>query len=158
MLENIKKANRDNLRCHLSDGIEYLPTRVDTALLLGMGGATIYSILSKDKKKLHQLKTIIIEPQSMISLPITFLLEEGYENDLGCFVYEKRHYPLLRFVYTREKKEYSEVEKKYGPYVVRNKDKLLLEYLKKETTRLSQFGENHEGYSQFKKDLQELEK
>ena len=55
MLENIKQADKDNLNCHLSDGIEYLPSSIDTALLLGMGGATIHSILSKDKKKLHQL-------------------------------------------------------------------------------------------------------
>lgn len=102
-----------------------------------MGGNTIYDILSQKETNLIQLKTIIIEPQSNISLPIEFLLSHGYINDDGKYVYEKRYYPLLRFI--KGKESISDLEKKYGPYPVRNKDSLLKEMLRKEIHQLDPY-------------------
>lgn len=136
-----KRGPFDNLRqnvegsgyeitCLFSDGIDILPKDVDTCCILGMGGNTIYEILSKDLDKLAQLSTIVIEPQSNATLPISFLLSHGFMNDAGKYVFEKRYYPLLRFVKGHENN--SDIEIKYGPYPVRRKDALLKCMIEKE--------------------------
>lgn len=127
--KNVEESNYE-ITCLFSDGIESLPKDVDTCCILGMGGNTIFEILSKDLKKLDQLSTIIIEPQSNASLPISFLLSHGFINDNGKYVFEKRYYPLLRFVKGHENN--SDIEIKYGPYPVRKRDGLLKCMIEKE--------------------------
>lgn len=117
-----------------SDGITDLPSDVDTLVILGMGGLTIYQILSKYPDKLKQIKTLIIEPQSETELPVKLLCESGYENVDGCYLFEKRYYPLLKFTRPALTSP-SERELRYGPYPYRRKDKLLFESLRKELAR-----------------------
>ncbi len=127
--QNISQSQFE-ITCLFSNGIDILPKEVDTCCILGMGGNTIYDILSKDGEKLSQLSTILIEPQSNASLPISFLLSHGFRNDEGKYVYEKRYYPLLRFVKGEETN--SDLEIKYGPSPVRKKDPLLKCMIEKE--------------------------
>lgn len=135
--KHIKESSVENIECHLADGIDYLPSNIDCCCILGMGGTTIYEILSKNKNKLDQLKTIIIEPQSNFSQPITFLLKNGYVNTSGQYIYEKRYYPLLKF--EKGNQNISKLEEKYGPYPVRNKDIKLKEMILKEIKQLNPF-------------------
>lgn len=134
--KSIKEEGLLNLSCVLADGIDYLPSEVDCCCILGMGGNTIYEILSSHPESLKQFKSIIIEPQSIASQPISYLLNMGFENDAGIYVYEKRYYPLLRFIPIDKKKNHSPLEQKYGPYPVRHKDPLLKEMLDKEINQL----------------------
>lgn len=135
----LKKAcEKDkNIKCLLSDGIEILPQEVDCCCILGMGGLTIYEILSKDISKLNQLETIIISPQSLPNKPIEFLLDHGYINDEGFYIYEKKYYPILRFVKGDDKS--TAIERKYGPAPVKKNDKLLFEMLQKEKNQLMKY-------------------
>lgn len=154
--ENLQKNIEDNqiegLTCILKDGLDYLPKEVDCCCILGMGGNTILEILSRAKDSLMQFKSIIIEPQSNPSRVIFFLIDNGFVNDRGCYVYERHYYPLLRFV--KGKEEASPLERKYGPYPVRNKDSLLLGMLKKEKDSLLPFAHIPQNRSQ----IEELEK
>lgn len=110
------------------DGISFLPEDVQGLILLGRGGNTIASILKEKEAELKKRKFILIEPQSDFRIPIFYLLRLGLVNDDGCYVFEKRYYPLLRFV-PGEKKEYSSDELEYGPYPIRNKDQVLLKHI-----------------------------
>ncbi len=123
-----------NIKVSLSDGISAYEEGIDCCVILGMGGTTIYEILSSHKKIVMKFKTIIIEPQSSFSLPIHFLYENGFYNDAGLYVYEKRYYPLMRFV--KGKASLSSLEEKYGPYMVKNKDPLLLSMIDHELSLL----------------------
>ena len=113
------------------DGLKDIPSDVNTALILGMGGETIFDILTKDVNALKSLNKIIIEPQSSFQLPISYLLNHHFINIGGAYVFERHYYPLLAFKRCDEKivKEYSEIEKEFGVYPVNNKDPLLKEYL-----------------------------
>ncbi len=123
-----------NIKVSLSDGISAYEEGIDCCVILGMGGTTIYEILSSHKEIVMKFKTIIIEPQSSFSLPIHFLYENGFYNDAGLYVYEKRYYPLMRFV--KGKASLSPLEEKYGPYMVKNKDPLLLSMIDHELSLL----------------------
>lgn len=128
----VSDASLDNLKCHLSDGIDYLPKDIDTCMILGMGGYTIKEILEKNKCKLKQFKYILISPQSAFNNPISFLLDNGFKNIDGKYIYEKHYYPILLFENTKENRDYLAIEYLYGTIPCKNKDKLLLEMIDNE--------------------------
>lgn len=122
-----------------------------------MGGNTIYELLKNRESDLKQFDAIIIEPQSNFSLPIEYLLSQGFYNDSGCYLYEKRYYPLMRFV--QGKQDNTPLEIKYGPYMVKNKDEMLSSMLKKELKLLSPYknvGETKIKYLQIEKEYKEI--
>lgn len=139
--KNISEWNKDNLFCVFADGIDVLPQDVNCLTILGMGGKTIYSILSRHSERLKQIEYILIEPQSENNLPISFLLNSGYENIQGCYILETRYYPILLFKRTLNKREYSVPEMYFGPYPLKNKDQCLKEYLLKEYERFQMLSE-----------------
>ncbi len=126
-----------NIKVSLSDGISAYEEGIDCLVILGMGGQTIHKILSRHPDTVRKFKTIIIEPQSSFSLPIRFLYENDFFNDAGIYIYEKRYYPLMRFV--KGKDSLSFLEEKYGPVMVRRKDPSLLELIDSERSLLSPY-------------------
>jgi len=148
--ENLSEYPRYPVEAILADGFEVLPSDVRAAALLGMGGKTIEGILSAYPEKLSQLDVILIEPQSLFSLPITYLVRHGYTNDSGEMILEKRYYPLLRFV--KGKEEASEAGLKYGSYLVKKKDPLLKEYLLSSIHALAPFEKQAEKKRAFEED------
>lgn len=128
----VTDAALNNLKCHLSDGIDYLPSDIDTCMILGMGGYTITEILEKNVNKLRQFKYILISPQSAFTNPISFLLDNGFKNIDGQYIFEKHFYPILLFENTKDSREYLSIEYLYGSIPCKNKDKLLLEMIDKE--------------------------
>ena len=126
-----------DVECKLASGLDYLPKEVNCCCILGMGGNTIYEILKNRENDLLQFDAIIIEPQSNFSLPIEYLLNHGFYNDCGIYLYEKRYYPLMRFI--KGKQENTPLEIKYGPYMVKNQDEMLASMLKKELKLLSPY-------------------
>lgn len=106
-----------------------------------MGGRTIEGILRRGEKELRQLGFLVIEPQSEVSLPIRFLLENGYQNDEGLMIRETRIYPLLRFIKNPIRKSYNIYEQSFGPAVWEKRDPLLKELLSEELTLLTSLPE-----------------
>lgn len=136
LINNTKQYKGNNLQCIFTDGIDILPQDVNALILLGMGGKTIFDILSRHEEKLSQIEYILMEPQSETKLPISYVLQQGYENISGCYVFEKRYYPLMLFKKTKIKKQYNEAQLLFGPYMLENKDSLLFEFLHKEEERI----------------------
>jgi tRNA A22 N-methylase len=159
LFSNVMDNGFADIECVLADGIDYLPPQVDCCCILGMGGATIYEILSKHVERLEQFNSLIISPQSRFSMPIEFLYEHGFYNDNGLYIYEKRYYPILRFV--KGNKVASTLERKYGPFCVQSKDPILLTMLHKEIQEASLHIQNEEGkkkYFRLLSEVQEIEK
>lgn len=124
-----------------SDGIDVLPKDVNTLVILGMGGGTIFEILSKHPERLSQIHTLIIEPQSEVEAPVSYLYKMGFENVDGCYVLEKRYYPILKFI--RHKTSLPSLRQlRYGPYPYQKKDPLLVASLKKELSRYQSLEES----------------
>lgn len=129
--ENLGREGRRGL-AFLQDGMVPLPKDVDTVSILGMGGKTMRGILERGRAYFGQVRFFVVSPQSAFEEPIGYLLQNGYENDAGGYVFEKRYYPLLRFAKTDERKEYAPAELCFGPYPIRKKDRLLLSHVERE--------------------------
>ena len=140
LLSSLKENPTSLVTPLFQDGRKTLPKDVSGAILLGRGGRTIEGILSAAKEKLERLSFVLIEPQSDFSLPISFLLHSGFVNDGGCYVFERRYYPLLSFRKGKER-TYSKAEYQFGPYPLSSHDRLLREYLDKEIKSLSRLRE-----------------
>jgi tRNA A22 N-methylase len=125
-----------NFHVLFQDGLAMVPPDVNAIVILGMGGRTMLRILKQGKTFFSQLRLVLIEPQSEFELPLDYLLDNGFENDNGCYVEETRFYPLLRFVPRKEAGQETELERTFGPYPVRHHDPMLLAYAKKEKDRL----------------------
>jgi len=151
LCKNLKEFPQYPVTPLFADGLDALPEDVHVICLLGMGGKTIAEILLKDPKKLRNVDTILVEPQSQASLTISALEELGYRNDEGKYVFEKRYYPLLRF--RKGTKQLSQLERKYGEVPLKRKDPLLKEYLKRQLSYLLPFPEEKEKAKSIEEDL-----
>lgn len=128
--ENLCRNVGDQIKTIFTDGIDILPPDVDTLVLLGMGGKTIWKILHNNIRKLGQIETILIEPQSQVDAPCTLLEQLSFVNDKGLYVHETGYYPILRYVRSVEKTSCSVNELSYGPYPYRVGNPLLIEKIK----------------------------
>lgn len=117
----------------LSDGIEKIPNKINTLLLAGMGGPLICKILSKDKVKLNNIRKIIIDAHTQKELIISFLEEIGYHLEKSDFLIEKGiAYETGLWIKGETNPRYTNLEKKYGPLLIKEKNKKYFSYLMKE--------------------------
>lgn len=128
------KEHHSSVSTLFSDGIDTMPFDVKGIFILGMGASTIQDILFRDVKKLNRLDHIIIEPQTDPSSLFKRLYDFGFYDELGCYVYERHYYPLLRFV--RGKISYTDADLKYGSYPLRHNDPILKDKLVRELSVL----------------------
>ena len=133
--ESIFLSNSD-VTCLFIDGIKDMPRTIKSVVILGMGGDTIYNILNEGKKTLSNVEEIIIEPQSSFSKPITFLNQNNFKNMDGKMIFERKYYPILKFIHGKEDHTLNELELNYGSFIVKNKDELLIKKIKLELNKL----------------------
>lgn len=128
--ENIKKYNLENeIHLVLGDGLSSYKNGVDTVILSGLGSNTIIDILQNGKDCLNDIDRLIISSNNDY-----YYLRKGI-CDLGFYikdekiVYERdKYYPIILFLKGKEK--YSNFELKYGPVLLKNKNKVYKDYLK----------------------------
>lgn len=124
----------------LSDGMEKLGKKeADGILIAGMGGRLVIKILSDYIETAKELKEVILQPQSEIHLVRQFLIKQGFHIVKEDMVEENgKYYPAIKAVFKGENiEELQEVQQWYGPYLLREKHPVLLEYLKKERSKFS---------------------
>lgn len=134
--ESILNSN-SSVNCIFLDGIKDMPSEIKSVVILGMGGDTIYKILNEGKSKLSSIDEIIIEPQSSFIKPISFLYENNFKNVDGKFIFERKYYPILKFLHGIEDHQLNDLELNYGSFIVNNKDELLIKKLKSELNKLN---------------------
>ena len=137
----LEKA-RENIRLHgltsyietrLSDGMKNLKAgEAESVVIAGMGGGLVMKILEDVKGKSLGIREWILQPQSEIQKVRTYLRESGY-----CIVAEDmvldegKFYPMMKVI-KGEPELYSEAELCYGKILLKNRNKVLEEFLKKE--------------------------
>lgn len=99
----------------------------DTAVLAGMGGELIMSILDKDKDKLPD--TLVLSCNRGSGVMRKWLSENGYKIEAEDLVLENKHYyPVLRAV-RGQSEPLSDLELEFGPVLLSQKPKLLKYYV-----------------------------
>ena len=124
--ENIKQLNLSNdIITDLSDGISSLPGDFDTVIIAGMGGDTVCKIITDSLEKLANISVFIISSHSKMD-EVRILL-----NKLGYIIKEEKaifdvnqFYQVSKFI--KGSIKYSEIEYKYGPKLLQQKDSNLL--------------------------------
>ncbi len=123
--------NYQNVIVSFSDGLDALPSDVDTILISGMGGKTISSILLKNREKLNKVEYLILSPHN----DLYSLRKEVNSLDFKiideCFIKDAdKFYSII--IYQKGKEILNELELKYGPIILKNKNVDFQEYLNAE--------------------------
>ena len=134
----------DRIETRLSDGLAAVkPKEVEEMIVAGMGGGLVIHILEEGKQVVSTLKGCILQPQSEIQKVREYLVEHGFWFEAEDMVEEDgKYYPMMRVVppeycehKTADRQEdckKEEWEYLYGPLLLKNKNPILYEYLKRE--------------------------
>lgn len=130
------------IETRLSDGLDKLsPEEIDTVVIAGMGGDLICRILDRAPEFFQAETEFVLQPQSEWFKVRHLLHENGYRIESEWFLKEDgKYYAILKAVAAKEDvKEalhYSEeTDYLYGHLLIREKNPILLEYLRKEVTK-----------------------
>lgn len=118
-------AHQDHVTTYLADGLDKLPSDVDTLVIAGMGGSLIIRIINDNASKLATLKRIILAPHQQVSEVRTTMMHLGYYIVKEDIVAEDGHfYDIIAF--EKGIVTYSSQQLTYGPLNLSNRHQILL--------------------------------
>ncbi len=119
----------------LSDGLKSVDVSPgDSIVIAGMGGLLIRDIISSSPDKTRRSGELILQPQSEYRQLRGFLSESGFIlEDEDALEEEGKFYFLMKAVYKHDDDcILSDVEKEFGPVLLRKRDETLKTYLIKQ--------------------------
>lgn len=127
-IDNVKFYKVDHaIDVKQGDGIVNITAEVDTIIISGLGGNTIIDILKKDLDKLKNVKTLVISPHGEEEKVRRFITSIGYEIADEIFTCDQnKAYVIIKFV--RGNKKYTDLEMRYGPIILKNKNEYFYKY------------------------------
>lgn len=133
--EILKNNLKDyNVILSLSDGIEAIPSDIDTVVIAGMGGNLIVDILKKNVSKLENVEQIVVDAHKDLELVRREIVKLGYVIEKENIVLENSiYYFVISLV--KGKATYDDITYEWGLNIKR--DPLFDEYRNKEIQRLS---------------------
>ena len=126
-LSSTLKEFEGKCEVNLKDGLDDLPSYVNTLSITGMGGDLIISILEKGKNHLSHIENMILSPQQNVEGVRRYLNSIGYKIVKERIVFDEKYYNVLLCKKGEEK--LSDIEYKYGKYLLDNKDETFINYL-----------------------------
>ncbi|MBE5961211.1 MAG: SAM-dependent methyltransferase [Lachnospiraceae bacterium] len=140
--ENIKKYGyQDKIETRLSDGLKKLKTgEADTIVIAGMGGPLMVKILSDSMESVDAAKELVLQPQSEIDTLRAYLHNSGFAIVEEAMCKEDgKYYTAMRAVKKEEAGDTSDavdpVFLHYGKWLLKDKNPVLQEFLKKEQVK-----------------------
>lgn len=147
--EHIKEYHLEKqIQLRLSDGLKEVDnSEIQAAIIAGMGGRLILKILSEKLELVKSLKAVVLQPQSDWQLLRKSLNEMGFVIEKENMVEEDgKYYPAFRLSYQGQQVEkLSQEEARYGPLLLKEKNRILLQYIKKEKDKFQQIENNMQG-------------
>ena len=126
----------DRIELRLSDGFEALEKgETQCAIITGMGGHLILSILEAGMDKMEDGYELVLSPQSDIFLVRKYLCENGFEIvEEDMLKEDGKYYVIIKAVFETPGKsiEKTEAGLYYGEKLIEKKSPVLKEYLEKE--------------------------
>ncbi len=144
--------NIDNVIVSLSDGFDALDNEVDIVSMTGLGGGLIVSIIEKGKQHLDHLEYLLLSPHCDAYKVRDYLYKKNYQIISEDFIFDSNiFYPIILF--KKGKSYISEKEKKYGPFILKKRNKAFLAFINKEIIRCNSLLENDKLSSKRKNEL-----
>ncbi|MDY3777400.1 MAG: class I SAM-dependent methyltransferase [Candidatus Onthovivens sp.] len=120
--KNIKLNKLDGkINTSLSDGISNVDSSIDTLVIAGMGSDNIVGIIERNKDKLSLFNTIIIDSHTETEKIRRYFVKKYYKISNEKIIKDNKIvYEIIKFV--KGKANYSDLEFKYGPIILNNKN------------------------------------
>ena len=119
---NCKSANlEDVIRCKLGDGLAPLDRDYEVISISGIGGLLLKEILFKDLEKAKTAKRLILCPNTDLYEVRKFLAENGFIIEAEEIILEHKYYEIIVSKFIGSNPDYSELELKYGPFLLKEK-------------------------------------
>lgn len=128
----------------LSNGMEKLKDNmIDTAVIAGMGGDLIVSIL-ENGKSIKGIKELVLSPHKRVDLVRKYLLENNWQIVDEAMVFDVgKYYTVIKALKCdKTENDYSKVQLEYGKLLLENRNPVLKEYLEKDYKKFSKIAEN----------------
>lgn len=139
--ENITKYNANKVKTVLANGLEAYKEGIDTIVISGLGSTTIVEILKNDKGVLKDINKLIISSNNdYYYLRESICNMNFYIKDEKMVLDRDKFYPVILF--EKGNKKYTKKEYKYGPVLLKNKDKDFVKYLKNEKEKYIKINNN----------------
>ena len=119
----------------LGDGLENISDDVDIITICGMGFYTIKHIL--EGKDLNRYDKIIVQSNKDNDLLRSFINSQNYSIINEVVIFDGFYYEAI-VINPKSKTEYSDLELKYGPILLKRKDENFINYLKYKNDKLIQ--------------------
>ena len=123
----------EKIQLRLSDGVQALKDgEADTVVIAGMGGGLVMKILTEGENVLQTVENLVLQPQSELYKVRDFLEKHAYSIEAENMILEDgKYYPMMRVKHGNTE-PMDDLEKKYGPCLLREKHACLLKYLEQE--------------------------
>ena len=119
---NIDKFSvKDKVNTALGNGLEPLDKDYEVISISGIGGSLLVDILNNDLEKAKKAKRLILSANNDVKLLREFLMNNHFMITSEVMVYDYKYYEILVAEYTPEDVKYTEMELKYGPYLLKEK-------------------------------------
>lgn len=147
----------DLIETRRSDGLQALrEDEADAVVMSGIGGELMIRILEDGKQLLRTVSELVLSPHSELALVRKYLTENDfYISDETMLIDEDKFYTILKVSCEKDfceinfhenisqgkEESYTELELNYGRILLRKKDKVLFEYLKREKNKYNQIAQ-----------------
>lgn len=128
---HIKENNlKDCIETRRSDGFSSLrKDEADIAVIAGMGGELIKSILEQGRDVVRGFRELVLSPHSEIDVVRRFLHEIGFRIvKEEMLIDDGKFYTIIKAVKGNDR-NYTDVEYRYGALLIENKDEILHKFL-----------------------------
>ena len=138
----IQKKYENEITIKLSDGLKDIDNSFNTIVIAGMGFDNIKKIVLDSKEKLDNIETFIIDSHTKEPEVRKFFVELGYKIEEELIIEENGiFYEIIKFV--KGNKEYSEIEYKFGPILIKDKSDVFKKKWKKKLLKNSEIIKNN---------------
>ena len=139
-VKNCKSRNlEDVICCKLGDGLNPLTEDYEVISISGIGGILMKDILSEGIDRIKSAKRLILCPNTDLYEVRKFLSDNMFVIEFEEIIHEHKYYEIIVAKYVGQPQNYSEIELKYGPHLIKSKSdefisnyKLQLEMLNKQ--------------------------
>lgn len=136
----------------LSDGLDNAPDDVEIVIIAGMGFHTIRHIL--DHCNVEKYRYFLIQPNTDVELFRKYISSHGYTIEDERIVHDGFYYQIIRFC-ADPHEPYTDLEIKYGPILLKRRDKVFLDYLEWRMDHLKRINEKA-GKEDFARTINEI--